>query len=128
MTPGCHANTTSPPLLRAQQPRDSAVEACRVHSVTDPSSWATRKCHSPGLRSPAFKNSRKSTCKHDSREESRATSGPALTMQRYFSLGSYQGRYRSLVTSVFLPPPPPDHHAVFGCCGHSGHSRKGSPE
>ena len=44
----------------ARQSRDSTVTARRVQSITVPSSRVSRKCHSPGLRSPPpFKNARK---------------------------------------------------------------------
>ena len=56
--PDHHASATSPSLLRddqisAQQSRGSIVAARRAQSVTVvPSSWVTRKCRSPRLRSP----------------------------------------------------------------------------
>ena len=39
----------------ARQLRDSTLAACRVQSVTVPSSRVSRACHSPGLRSPPLK-------------------------------------------------------------------------
>ena len=42
----------------AQQLRDSTVAARRAQSVTVPSSWVSRECRSPRLRSPPLKNAR----------------------------------------------------------------------
>ena len=42
----------------ARQLHDSTVAACRMQSVTVPSSRVSRECRSPGLRSPPFKNAR----------------------------------------------------------------------
>ena len=45
-----------------QQLRDSRAAARRTRSVTVPSSWVTRECRCPGLRSPRFKKCRKVRC------------------------------------------------------------------
>ena len=42
----------------SRQSHDSTVAACRVQSVTVPSSRVSRECRSPGLRSPPFRNAR----------------------------------------------------------------------